>query len=523
MQPLRFEYKPFRGALALLLAAGTWACGGQGATGGDPATGTAGVGAPQPPFPPGFGGVGTGGDGDVDTSQLPPDPTLPPEAAGVNPEFRVIPGPPPGDVHFDFAAVLARGEFLRPIVNQRQREHLEQRYDLSNRPSGATQTRGKPLQEGVRVRLPAGITWEMLANATPEQVRQFDALPLGFLPLPHVNHDEDGMVFPQSSIDEILRQTGRDLQRFDLDFDIPEHFLAEFPPAIFLTTRKDLGDVSQGRLVTQFNFFEMFKDKLNAKQLVGFQLLLMPLPQQQFNLSDDRRSVEPSQGVACFDCHVNGHTNGAFHNVQDERGHTFRKRVDTVTIRGVATQQLFGSQRALKSVEDFTEFEQIAPYFDGDNVSAEKKGRIFLDRKENINPMAEMQRLFDFPPAPKLNALNELDWSLATEQEIRGEILFNGKARCSECHVPSLNYTDHAMHDLKLERFYNMRVINGMTTKPDGPIKTFPLRGIKDSPPYFHDGRLLTLEDTIEFFNLVLQTRLNEQEKQDLLAFLLTL
>jgi len=37
-----------------------------------------------------------------------------------------------------------------------------------------------------------------------------------------------------------------------------------------------------------------------------------------------------------------------------------------------------------------------------------------------------------------------------------------------------------------------------------GNIKTFPLRGIKDSPPYLHDGRLLTLEDTIEFFNLIL-------------------
>jgi cytochrome c peroxidase len=35
----------------------------------------------------------------------------------------------------------------------------------------------------------------------------------------------------------------------------------------------------------------------------------------------------------------------------------------------------------------------------------------------------------------------------------------------------------------------------------DGPIKTFPLRGINDSPPYLHDGRLLTLDDTVEFFS----------------------
>lgn len=55
----------------------------------------------------------------------------------------------------------------------------------------------------------------------------------------------------------------------------------------------------------------------------------------------------------------------------------------------------------------------------------------------------------------------------------------------------------------------------------DGPpIKTFPLREIKDSPPYLPDGRLLTLEDTVEFFNLVLELKLNAQEKQDLVAFM---
>jgi cytochrome c peroxidase len=63
-------------------------------------------------------------------------------------------------------------------------------------------------------------------------------------------------------------------------------------------------------------------------------------------------------------------------------------------------------------------------------------------------------------------------------------------------------------------------MINGRAAAADGPIKTFPLRGIKDSPPYFHDDRLLTLEDTVEFFNLVLGVKLNEQEKKDLVAFM---
>ena len=51
-------------------------------------------------------------------------------------------------------------------------------------------------------------------------------------------------------------------------------------------------------------------------------------------------------------------------------------------------------------------------------------------------------------------------------------------------------------------------------------MKTFTLRGLKDSPPYMHDGRLLTIEDVVEFFNLVLETNLTATEKEDLVAFL---
>ncbi len=76
------------------------------------------------------------------------------------------------------------------------------------------------------------------------------------------------------------------------------------------------------------------------------------------------------------------------------------------------------------------------------------------------------------------------------------------------------------MHNLKTERFYKDVTVNGRRALADGPIKTFPLRGIKDSPPYLHDDRLLTLDDTVEFFNLVLEVKLNAQEKKDLVAFL---
>ena len=354
---------------------------------------------------------------------------------------------------------------------------------------------------------------------SPAEIREKGLFPSGFLPLPHPNHPEGGMVFPRFLIDEVKKQTGRDLTRFDLDFDIPDRFLPEFPAPIYLTTRPDLGDVSRGRLVTTDNYYELFNGILNPKQLEGLRLLLTPFAQQQFNLTADRRSERPSLGVACFDCHQNGSTNGAAHLVGDIRPQEFRHRIETPTLRGVNIQRLFGSQRALKTVEDFTEFEQRAAYFDGDPVIATKKGVNMLERGSQVHDMGEFQEILDFPPAPKLDVFGKLDPPKGTPAELRGQALFFGKAQCATCHAPPY-YTDNSMHDLKAERFYRPQLVNGMMASADGPIKTFPLRGIKDTPPYLHDGRLLTLDDTVEFFNLVLGTRLTPEEKKDLVVFL---
>ncbi len=246
-------------------------------------------------------------------------------------------------------------------------------------------------------------------------------------------------------------------------------------------------------------------------QLDGLRLLLTPLPQEEFNPTDDRKSPQPSLGVTCLDCHVNGHTTGQFHLNPDDRPQQRRFRLDTTSLRGMFNQQIHGSKRSLRSVEDFTEFEQRTAYFNGDPIHAMKKG--FQELPRSVIPhMAQVQNMLDFPPAPKLNKMtNRLDPKLATESELRGEKLFFGKGRCAECHTGPA-FLDHQMHDLHLERFLN--------EPGDGPIKTFTLRGIKDSPPYLHDGRCLTLEDTVEFFNLVLELKLNQQEKQDLVAFM---
>src|SRR5687768_5219209 len=414
-----------------------------------------------------------------------------------------------------FDVVRARDKAAKAGVAAAHQRLLEARYDLSRRVDESVRmTRGKPIPVGPTAKLKAGMTWDQLGSMTPEAIRAQEAFP--YLPLPHVNHPVGGMIFPEMHIKQQQR-----LERFDMDFDIPEHFLPEFPPAIFLTTRPDLGDVSKGQLVTVNNFYDLFNGLLNPKQLDGLRLLVTQFPQQQFNATADRKTErnDGMQGVACFDCHVNGHTNGAAHLVGDIRPQENRRRIETPSLRGVNIQRLFGSQRALKTVEDFTEFEQRAAYFDGDPVIATKKGTNILDRGHQVHEMSEFQAIMDFPPAPKLNVLGRLNRRKATEAEARGEDLFFGKANCSTCHTPPF-YTDNLMHDLAVERFFKPRMEVGMMITKQGPIKSFPLRGIKESPPYLHDGRLLTLEDTVEFFKLVLELNLTAGEKSDLVAFL---
>jgi cytochrome c peroxidase len=418
-----------------------------------------------------------------------------------------------------FQDMMARDKADKPGVMARQKSLLEERYNLDSRPDNkVTMTRGKPLQVGPAAKLPEGMSWDTLAAMSCDEIREKGLFPKGYLPLPHVKHDAGGMVFSQTEIKLLAR-----VERFDIDFDLPDHFLPEFPPPMFLTTRPDLGDVSQGKLITVDNFQEILGGILNAKDLEGFRLLVTQFPQQQFNATADRKTTNAAgmQGVTCFDCHANGHTSAAFHLVGDIRPQNHRRRIETPSLRGVYIQRLFGSQRALKSIEDFTEFEQRAAYFDGDQVSASAKGINPLDRGSQVHFMSEVQELLDFPPAPGLGIDGKLDPKkfAADTPEMKGQALFFGKGQCATCH-PAPFYTDNLMHDLMVDRFYKTQTINGLVATKQGPIKTFPLRGIKESPPYFHDGRLLTLEDTVEFFNLILETKLTAEEKSALVAFM---
>lgn len=448
-------------------------------------------------------------------------------AAALPVESQQLPKPKADDntylpvvISKSFEEILKEDSSKKEDAQAAHQKLLQSRYDLRDSASEAMMSGGrKKVQQGVRVKLPEGQSWSRLAEMSPTEIKEKNLFPMGFRPLPHVKHAVGGQVFPKDQIDTISKLEQRDLNRFDVDFDLPDHLTPEFPPPIFLTTRPDLGDVSQGKLLSIKNYYELFNGILTPVQMEGLRLLLTPFPQQQFNQTEDRKVKEPSLGVSCLDCHSNFHTNAAFHLNPDTRPQQDRFRLDTVSLRGMFNQQIHGSKRSLRSVEDFTEFEQRTAYFDGDHVIAMKKGVHLPNRTEQVSLMAQMQNMIDFPPAPKLDPFGKLIPGQATEQELAGEKIFYGKGRCAECHSGPA-FMDDKMHDLQLERFYTPEVIAGQRNIADGPIKTFTLRGIKDSPPYHHDGRLLTLEDTVEFFNLVLGTKLTDEEKSNLTAFL---
>jgi len=382
------------------------------------------------------------------------------------------------------------------------RKLLEARYDLSGDTDGAAKmSGGKPVPVGPTARLEKGTTFEALGGMTPEEIREADSFP--YPPLPHVSPMGGGLVVPPVQLED-----HPELVRFDMDFDLPDAYLPEFPAPLYLVSRPDLGDVSGGEEITIHNYYEKLDGILTPFQLEGMRLLVTPVAQQQFNVTDDRKADVAQDVVSCFSCHVNGHTTGVFHLNPDNRPQETRFRIDTVSLRGVNIQHFFGSKRSLRTLEDFSEVEAKTAYFDGDPVIALKKGARRFTREE-VAAMAAMQNMIAFPPAPKLNVLGRLDPAKATKSELRGEVVF--EKSCVSCHAPPY-YTDNTAHDLQVERFYPGRA--------EGLIKTFPLRGIKDSPPYLHDGRLLTLEDTVEFFNLVLSLRLEPGEKDDLVAFL---
>jgi mono/diheme cytochrome c family protein len=103
-----------------------------------------------------------------------------------------------------------------------------------------------------------------------------------------------------------------------------------------------------------------------------------------------------------------------------------------------------------------------------------------------------------------------------------GQVLFNGRARCSTCHVPPLftepGWSLHTAEEIGIDDFQARR-------SPDNRYRTTPLKGAwsRAKGGYYHDGRFGTLRAVVEHYDLVFGLRLTDTEVNDLVEYLKSL
>lgn len=231
------------------------------------------------------------------------------------------------------------------------RRYMNSRFDFSGAtiPDQVMSGGRKPIMQGPVALLPSGISsFEALADVSPEEIRKRDLFP--YKPLAHPLQSNAHMLFPEAWL-----AVHPEHRRMDVDLDIPDEYLPEFPPPLFLTTHKELGDVTNGQEITIDNYYEMFDGLITPEQMEGLKELLRPSPTTWFNHTSHRITESPSKGVACMDCHVNGHTNGAIELAPDARPNLARLRVDTPTMRGNYNLMQLSSKRTIRSLDHFSE------------------------------------------------------------------------------------------------------------------------------------------------------------------------
>lgn len=104
----------------------------------------------------------------------------------------------------------------------------------------------------------------------------------------------------------------------------------------------------------------------------------------------------------------------------------------------------------------------------------------------------------------------------------RGEVVFNGKAKCSSCHVPPLfaepGWPAHKPEEICIDDFQSNR----------SPDKTYVTQGLKGlwahmKGGFYHDGRFATLMDVVNHYNDCKKLNLTMAEKNDLIEYLKSL
>jgi len=120
-------------------------------------------------------------------------------------------------------------------------------------------------------------------------------------------------------------------------------------------------------------------------------------------------------------------------------------------------------------------------------------------------------------PAPPIDRVSQ-----GAESIEGGKAIFEGKAKCAACHVPPLftepGWNMRTAAEIGVDDFQANRA-------PDRAYRTTPLKGLwtHQKGGFYHDGRFATLRDVVEHYDGFFKLGLSEQEKKNLVEYLLSL
>lgn len=163
------------------------------------------------------------------------------------------------------------------------------------------------------------------------------------------------------------------------------------------------------------------------------------------------------------------------------------------------------------------------------------------DKQNVVDALSAFERTLETNNSPFDNYMSEKDTTQFTVSAKRGQILFNEKGKCFDCHFGP---------DFTGDEFKNIGLFNGKdlndsgrflitrNLKELGSFKVPGLRNVSVTKPYMHNGMFKSLKEVIDYYNepnkvisnsvnrdtsLMKPLNLTTQEKQDIEAFLLSL
>ena len=131
--------------------------------------------------------------------------------------------------------------------------------------------------------------------------------------------------------------------------------------------------------------------------------------------------------------------------------------------------------------------------------------------RDKLLPLFHYQRSLAAPPPPA--------GFFSAQAAIEGKAIFEGTARCVECHYGANLTGEGELHEPSatgMDADYAARSATGL-------YRATPLRGLWQHGPYFHDGSAATLEEVVDHYDAELELGLSGDDRTLLVEYLKSL